>query len=141
MTIQQISVFLENKYGKLHEILKLIAQQDIRVLAATVSDTSDFGILRIITTDQLKAFEILKSNKISANLNDVVAIEIEAKSGEFARKIELFTQAGVNIEYMYCFSMCEKGFLVFRTKDIEAAQDVIRRNDLNYISENNLCKL
>ncbi len=138
MTIQQISVFLENKFGRLNEILGLIAQQDIRILAATVSDTSDFGILRIITTDPQKAYEILKSNKISANLCEVFAISTPAKSGQFAETIELFTKAGVSIEYMYCFSTNEKGVLIFRTNNGDAARNVIRRKDLEYISENDL---
>lgn len=141
MTIQQISVFLENKFGRLNEILSLIAQQDIRILAATVSDTSDFGILRLITTDPHKAFEILKQNKISANLSEVFAIVTPAKSGQFAQTVELFTKAGVSIEYMYCFSTQEKGVLIFRTNNGEAARNVVRRNDLLSVSENSLMEL
>ena len=66
MTVNQISIFLENKYGKLSEILALLAEENIRIIAATVADTSEYGILRIIVSDPQKAYKILKSNNVSA---------------------------------------------------------------------------
>lgn len=74
MTVNQISIFLENKYGKLSEILALLAEEKIRIIAATVADTSEYGILRIIVSDPQKAYKILKGNNVSANLTDVLAI-------------------------------------------------------------------
>ena len=68
MTVNQISIFLENKYGKLSEILALLAEEKIRIIAATVADTSEYGILRIIVSDPQKAYKILKGNNVSANL-------------------------------------------------------------------------
>ncbi len=138
MTIHQISVFLENKFGRLNEILGLIAKENIRIITATVADTSEFGILRIIATDPRKAYQVLKNNKVSANLTEVLAVVTESKPGQFAQNIELFTQAGINIEYMYCFSTKEKGILVLRPNNMDAASEVIRRKGLNCISENEL---
>ncbi len=138
MTIHQISVFLENKFGRLNEILSLIARENIRIIAATVADTSEFGILRLITSDPRKTYQLLKENKISANLTEVLAIITESKAGQFAHTIELFTQAGISIEYMYCFSTTEKGVLVLRTNNREAALEVIRRNNIVCVSESNL---
>ena len=74
MTVNQISIFLENKYGKLSEILALLAEEKIRIIAATVADTSEYGILRIIVSDPQKAYKILKGNNVSANLTDVQAV-------------------------------------------------------------------
>ena len=74
MTVNQISIFLENKYGKLSEILALLAEEKIRIIAATVADTSEYGILRIIVSDPQKAYKILKGNNVSANLTDVLAV-------------------------------------------------------------------
>ena len=74
MTVNQISIFLENKYGKLSEILAMLAEEKIRIIAATVADTSEYGILRIIVSDPQKAYKILKGNNVSANLTDVLAI-------------------------------------------------------------------
>ncbi len=141
MTIQQISVFLENKFGRLNEILSLIAQEDVRIIAATVADTSEFGILRLITTDPHKAIQVLKENRISANLSEVFAVVTESRPGQFARTIEYFTQAGVSIEYMYCFSTRTTGVLILRTNETEAAREVIRKKNLSSIAQVNLSEI
>ncbi len=138
MTIHQISIFLENKFGRLNEILSLIAKEDIRIITATVSDTSEFGILRLITTDPHRTYQILKNNKISANLTEVFAITTGAKAGSFAQTIESFSQAGISIEYMYCFSNEEKGVLILKVNDPDAALEVIRRKEISCISESEL---
>ena len=126
MTVNQISIFLENKYGKLSEILALLAEERIRIIAATVADTSEYGILRIIVSDPQKAYKILKENNVSANLTDVLAI---------------VTSSCISIEYMYCFSIREKAILILRTNNRESAREVIRRQNLEYICESDLIKL
>ncbi len=141
MTINQISVFLENKFGKLNEILSILSKENIRVIAATIADTSDYGILRILTSDQQKAYFLLKEKQVSVNLSEVIAIEIEPCIGKFAETIACFTKAGIDIEYMYCFSINEKAMLVLRTKNLDAAYDVIRKNSLNYMQESELINL
>ncbi|MDR2913557.1 MAG: acetolactate synthase [Tannerella sp.] len=141
MTVNQISVFIENKYGKLCEILALLGNENIHIIAATVADTSEYGILRLIVTEPEKAYKILKSNNVSANLTDVLAIATESSAGSFARTLKLFTQSGLSIEYMYCFSLKGKSILILRTNNREAAREVIRRHDLDYICENDLVNL
>jgi len=71
MTISQISVFVENKFGRLNEILSFLSKENIRIIAATVADTTEYGILRLITTNQHKAFQLLKEQGVTANLSDV----------------------------------------------------------------------
>ena len=115
MTIYQISIFLENKYGKLSEILSILTQENIRIIAATVADTSEYGILRIIVNEPQKAFQLLKDNNISANISDVVAIQTDPTTEDFARTLTLLTKAGISIEYMYCFSVKEKAILILKT--------------------------
>ena len=134
MTVNQISIFLENKYGKLSEILALLAEERIRIIAATVADTSEYGILRIIVSDPQKAYKILKENNVSANLTDVLAIVTSSCAGSFANTLSYFTKAGISIEYMYCF-------LILRTNNRESAREVIRRQNLEYICESDLIKL
>ena len=138
MTVNQISIFLENKYGKLSEILALLAEERI---AATVADTSEYGILRIIVSDPQKAYKILKENNVSANLTDVLAIVTSSCAGSFANTLSYFTKAGISIEYMYCFSIREKAILILRTNNRESAREVIRRQNLEYICESDLIKL
>ncbi len=141
MTINQISIFLENKYGKLSEILALLAEANIRIIAATVADTSEYGILRIIVSDPQKAYTLLKNNNVSANLTEVLAIVTNPCAGSFAQTLSYFTKAGLSIEYMYCFSSKEKSILILRTNNREAAREVIRRQDLAYINESDLMKI
>lgn len=112
MTINQISIFLENKYGKLSEILELLAGANIRIIATTVADTSEYGILRIIVSDTQKAFSILKEHNVSANLTEVLAIVTNSSAGSFAHTLACFTKAGISIEYMYCFSTVDKAIMV-----------------------------
>ena len=136
MTVNQISIFLENKYGKLSEILALLAEERIRIIAAT-----EYGILRIIVSDPQKAYKILKENNVSANLTDVLAIVTSSCAGSFANTLSYFTKAGISIEYMYCFSIREKAILILRTNNRESAREVIRRQNLEYICESDLIKL
>lgn len=141
MTIKQISVFIENKYGTLNDLLSYLSDQDIRLIAATVADTSDYGILRIITDDQQRAYQLLKERQILVQLSDVIALRIEQTVKSFAETIALFTKSGVEIEYMYCFSFNGSALLVLRTKNLPSAYDVIRKNNLNYIQEAELINL
>ena len=141
MTVNQISIFLENKYGKLSEILSLLADENIRIIAATIADTSEFGIMRLIVSDPQKAYTILKAHNVSANLTDVLAIAASSSAGSFAQTLACFTKAGLSIEYMYCFSINGKAILILRTNNREAAREVVRRQNLESISENDLIKL
>lgn len=141
MTINQISIFLENKFGRLNEILSFLSKENIRVISATVADTSDYGILRLITSNQIKALQLLKENGVSANLNTVLAISVDSSIDKFAETIQYFTKAGISIEYMYCFSINQKAILVLRTNNIDAAHEVIRRYGLNNLSEAELNNL
>jgi hypothetical protein len=141
MTVQQISIFLENKFGRLNEVLSLIAKENVRIISATVADTSEFGILRIIATDPYKAIRVLKENRISANMSEVFALVTSSGIGQFAHTTECFTKAGISIEYMYCFSSKEKGVLILRVNNVEAAKEVIRRENLSLIEEVNLAEL
>lgn len=138
MTVNQISIFLENKYGTMSEILELLAQENIRIIAATVADTSEFGIMRMIVSDPQKAYTLLKENNVSVNLAEVLAIATDTMAGSFAERLKLFTGAGLNIEYMYCFSGKKRAVLVLRTNNRERALDVVRLNNLEYIGDADL---
>ncbi len=141
MTMNQISIFLENKFGRLSKILSILRDENIKVIAATVADTSDYGILRIITTDQQKAFKTLIKNEVSVNMNDVLAISLESKVGGLADALDKFTNSGITIDYMYCFSISEKSMLVLHSNNMESLNDVARKYNMNCISETDLINL
>jgi len=139
--MNQISIFLENKYGTLNEMFTLLSKENIRIIAATVADTSEFGILRMIVNDTQKAYNLLKDNNISVHLTEVLAITTQSSAGSFAGIFTHFTKAGLCIEYMYCFSIKNKSFLILKVSDLKKALEVIRDNDLEYINENQLINL
>ena len=118
-----------------------MSKENIRIIAATVADTTEYGILRLITTNQHKAFQLLKAQGVSANLSDVLAVKTDATVGKFSETIEFFTKAGISIEYMYCFSNSTTGVVIMRPNNMEAAHEVIRRNSLNCLTESELCGL
>jgi hypothetical protein len=135
MTIKQISIFLENKYGTLNEMFALLGKDNIRVIAATVADTSEFGILRMIVSDAQKAHQLLKNHHVSVHLAEVLAITTHSSADSLADILAHFTKAGLSIEYMYCFSVKNKSFLILRVNDRDTALEVIERNKLEYITE------
>lgn len=141
MTINQISIFLENKRGRLGEVFSVLAQSHIKVIAATVADTSDYGILRLITNNQQRAAELLRAANVTCNLNEVLAVCTEQHSGEFANNIRPFTEANINIEYMYCFTSAAQQVMVLRSNDMEGAQKVANANKLHCLSAFELSEL
>jgi len=141
MTINQISIFLENKYGTLNELFTLLSKENIRIIAAMVADTSEFGILRMIVSDTQKAYRLLKDNHVSVHLTEVLAIATQSSADSFAGILTHFKNAGLSVGYMYCFSVKNKSFLILKVSDREAALDVIRRNNLEFITENELNNL
>ena len=92
MTVNQISIFLENKYGKLSEILALLAEERIRIIAATVADTSEYGILRIIVSDPQKAYKILKENNVKPDRR--ISDRNQLMRRKFCQYIILFHESG-----------------------------------------------
>ena len=131
MTVKQISVFLENKYGRLNEILAILRDESVKVVAATLADT----------IDQQKAYRILLGHAVSANMSEVLAVSFNSQLDTLSNTVEKFTQAGITIEYMYCFSLCGKSILVLRTNNMTAANDVVRKNNLTVLSETDLMNL
>ena len=141
MTINQISIFLENKYGTLNELFTLLSKENIHIIAASVADTSEFGILRMIVSDTQKAYKLLKDNHVSVHLTEVLAIATQSSADSFAGILTHFTNAGLCVEYMYCFSVKNKSFLILKVSDRLKALEVIERNKLEYITENELTNI
>lgn len=126
-TVEQLSIFLENKVGKLQHIMEVLGKIDIKIVAAMVSDTSEYGILRLITTDTRRVYDILKQNNITANISDVIALANNASANAFFDQLRFFAQENIGIEYMYSCSNSEKSFVIVRVHDIEGAIKVIEK--------------
>lgn len=138
MTIRQLSVFLENKTGYLNEVLTALAEYDINIIALTVADTSEFGIVRMIVSDPEKALNVLREKQFSVRMHDILSLEMDPAPGSLAKILNLFTKAALCIEYVYAFSFGSKSIVVFRTDNREKAIEVIQKNNLKSIRESDL---
>lgn len=141
MTVHQLSVFAENKSGTIQRVLDLLKEGNIQIIASTIADTTDYGIYRIICSEPTRAYETLRAAGIQVSLTDVFAITLENEVGKAADTIKLFSDAGIDISYLYSFMLGNKGILIFRTKDAETAHEIIMLNKLNFVAEKDLSKL
>uniref|UniRef100_A0AB33IU49 ACT domain-containing protein n=1 Tax=Prevotella sp. GTC17254 TaxID=3236794 RepID=A0AB33IU49_9BACT len=141
MTINQLSIFIENKAGTLVQVLKLLKEAEIQLIASTIADTVEYGICRIICSEPLKAYKMLKDHGVSVALSDVFALELDNKPGCAADAIEIFAQENVGLTYLYSFLLNGKGVLIFRTDNAEKAKEIIILNKLAFIAEKDLSLL
>lgn len=138
MTIQQLSVFIENKSGTLLKVLELFKDANIQLVASTIADTVEYGIYRIICSEPSRAYTTLKEAGISVALSDVFAIKLDNTPGRAADAVRILTQAGIGITYMYSFLLDGKGILIFRTDNSEKAREVIILNDMEFVADKRL---
>ena len=135
MKIHQLSLFLENKPGRLSEPCHALAKAGVNIMTLSLADTQQFGILRLIVPDWEKAKAVLQELGAVVNVTEVVATEVEDRPGGLAEILEIIEKAGLNIEYMYAFTFRteDKAVLVFRFDDPDAAIDVLKANGVNVI--------
>jgi len=119
MVIKQLSVFVENKLGRMAEITGIIGDANVDIRALSIADTSDFGILRLIVDKPEEALLALKENGITVSLTDVIAVGIEDKPGAFAKVVKIMSDAKISIEYMYAFisRSDDQAFVIMRVED------------------------
>ena len=135
MTINQISIFLENTAGRIADVTKTLKDNSINLRAIMIADTADFGILRIITDDSEKALSVLKEAKFTTKTTDVLAISISDKVGALHDVMALFQNNGINIEYLYA-SLEKTGdtaIIIFKVEDADKGLKVIEENGLSTV--------
>lgn len=135
MQIKQLSVFVENKPGRLADITELLAENGIDIRAISVADTSDFGILRIIVDKPDEAVAILKENGMTVSLSKVIAVGIGDITGEFAKAVRILANAGIGVEYVYAFVSRDKGkaYVIIRADDSRRAAEVLSQNGVELL--------
>lgn len=122
MSVKQISVFIENKKGKLAEATRYIAEHDVNLKALSIADTQDFGILRIICENPEKANEVLQAGGYITTMTDVLAAAISDTPGSLASILEVLSEANVVVEYTYAFLSVKTGaYMIFRVDDNQSA--------------------
>ena len=143
MKVEQISVFLENRAGRLAEVTKALAEAQVNIRALSLADTSDFGILRLIVTDTEKAKEALKAKGFTVGRTSVVAAEVDDSPGGLHKILEVLTAGQVNVEYMYAFvtQSGQNAILIFRFDRTDQAIEVLQKNKVRILSGEELYSL
>jgi hypothetical protein len=141
MLIKQLSIFLENKSGRLSEVTKLLGDNGINMSAFSVADTSEFGILRLIVSDPELACKVLRENLFSVNLTDVVCLNCPNQPGALAKALQILSENNVAIEYLYAYSMGDSANVVLKPDQLDMCIKVLQEHKMELISASELYKI
>ena len=142
MLTKQLSVFVENKKGRLSAILNRLADNGIDLSALSLADTSEFGVLRLIVSDPENAKKILNEEGVIVKITDVLAVELDDAPGGAAKVIELLYQNDISVEYMYAFDtkITGKALMVAKTDDVKAANALLIANGIEDVNNTDIFK-
>ena len=137
MTINQLSIFVENKKGTIVEITQSIAEAGVSIRALSVADTQGFGILRLIVSDVEKAKQVLSNNNCVVSITKVIGIQIPDTPGGLSNVLKLISDNDINIEYLYAFITVsgEHAYVVLRVEDNEKAAKFLTENGIKLVSQ------
>lgn len=143
MKVQQISVFLENKTGRIAQVAKVLQDNYINIRAMTIADTSDFGILRMIVNQPEKAYEVLRNAGFMVKQNPIIAVEIEDREGLFFELVNLCDKNNLNIEYTYSFveQTTNKAILFLRFENPDEAIELFVNNGYKVLKNEEIRKI
>ena len=133
-TIQQLSVFMENREGRLDEILKILSEARVNIVALSLADTSEYGMLRMIVSDPHKGRAALKNDGITAMLTDVVALRVPHATGSLSKAMHQIVEGEVNIEYMYAFANGSDAAAVLKSDDPARVIDILKGSGFDVYS-------
>ena len=143
MLVKQISIFLENKSGRLAEVTRTLGENDIDISALSIADTTDFGILRLIVNKPEKAERILKESDFTVSCTNVIAIGVQDKPGGLAKALEVLDRESIGIEYMYAFvsKTEDEALVILKVEDPEKAVKVLMDNGISVLPSSQVYKL
>jgi hypothetical protein len=143
MQVEQISIFLENKSGRLAEVTSVLSQAGINIRALYLADTADFGILRLIVNDTERARQVLKEKGFTVEKTKVVAIEVPDRPGGLSSILDTIKGEGINVEYMYAFveKSGENAIVIFRFDEPEKSIEVLRKAEVKIMGGEELSAL
>jgi len=133
MLVNQISVFIENKPGRIHQLAEVLAKNNINLLTLSIADTKDYGILRAITRENDKAIKVLKENGFTVSNNELIGVEVEDKPGGLLSILDVFERANLSIEYLYSYARTSDGnaVILFRVENVDLALKILKETTLN----------
>ncbi len=143
MKIIQISVFIENKPGRLSAVTDILAENDVNIRALSIADTSDFGILRLIVDKPELAYERLKEKGLTASMTNVLSVRMPDQPGGLANVLRVLNENEINVEYMYAFvsKATDDALVVFKVENIEDAEVKLKGTGINLLTKDEVYKL
>ena len=143
MKVEQISVFVENRSGRLAEVTKTLADADINIRALYLAEAGDFGILRLIVNDIEKAIGVLKDSGFTVSKTEVVAIAVPDKPGGLSKILLNIKDEGINVEYMYAFveKSTENAIVIFRFDETSRAVDILKKGGIRVLKSEDVYSL
>ena len=135
MYTKQLSIFLENKSGRLTEVTELLAAIAVNLSAMSIADSSDFGILRCVVSEPLRAAKCLRQHGFAVKTTDVIGFSTPNVCGSRAVILKHLSEAGVEIEYMYSFNNGQTANVIIRTVDMEACERILKANGVRLLSD------
>ena len=141
MIVHQLSVFLENKSGRLTEVLEALGKENIRITALSVADTSEFGILRLIVSDPEKAKKILKEQLFTVNLTEVISVMAPNEAKYYAKILRILSDLNISVEYTYAFPIGKKSVIILRCSNPEDAINALKEHEMELMKASDLYKI
>lgn len=135
MKVEQISIFIENKSGRLAEVCGILGDAGVNIRALSLADTSDFGILRLIVKDSEKALKVLREHHFTVSKTDVIGVEVPDSPGGLSTILQILDKNNVNVEYMYAFveRSGDNAVIIFRFDNVDDAISVLTKNGINIL--------
>jgi len=143
MKVEQISIFIENKSGRLAEVSRILGEAKVNIRALSLADTSDFGILRLIVDNTDQALQVLKAHSFTVNKTEVIGVEVPDQPGGLCSILEVLDQNQINVEYMYAFVERSGGnaVIIFRFDNVDEAIRVLTKNDFTVLKGERICSM
>ena len=138
MSVNQVSVFLENKPGTLNKLTAVLAKHNINIRALSLADTSEFGIVRMLVNDVYEATNVLKEENFVASVTPVLVYKISDATGSLDKLLQSFSEGNINVEYMYAFAGKNDAFMIFRVKDTKNAENLLKGKGLKSLIQEEL---
>ena len=141
MITHQLSVFLENKSGRLTEVLEVLGGENIRITALSVADTAEYGILRLIVSDPEKARELLKKRSFTVNLTEVISVMAPNEAKYYAKVLKILSDLDISVEYTYAFSSGNKSIIILRCNNSDEAIKALKSHEMELLRASDLYKI
>jgi hypothetical protein len=141
MIIHQLSVFLENRSGRLTEVLEVLGHENIRITALSVADTSEFGILRLIVSDPEKAKVVLKQQLFTVNITEVISVIAPDEARYYAKVLKILSDIDISVEYTYAFTTGKKSVIILRCSNNDKAIQALKEHEMELLRASDLYKI